>query len=89
MPTAATRQVTMAQIRELPRVEQITQLNCIEGWTVVVQWAGARFADFTAKYRAAVSRMPGMSACKRPIRRISSASIQPARCIRRPCFAMK
>ena len=48
--SSAARQVTMAQIRELPRVEQITQLNCIEGWTVVVQWAGARFADFTAKY---------------------------------------
>ncbi len=43
-------QVTMAQIRALPRIEQITQLNCIEGWTVIVQWAGARFADFTAKY---------------------------------------
>jgi len=42
--------VAMAQIRELPRVEQITELNCIEGWTVVVRWAGARFADFTAKY---------------------------------------
>ena len=43
-------QVTMAQIRELPRVEQTTQLNCIEGWTTVVRWAGARFGDFTAKY---------------------------------------
>ena len=43
-------QVTMAQIRELPRVEQVTQLNCIEGWTVVVEWAGARFSDFTAKF---------------------------------------
>jgi DMSO/TMAO reductase YedYZ molybdopterin-dependent catalytic subunit len=30
-------------------VEEITPLNCIEGWTVVVRWAGARFADFTAK----------------------------------------
>jgi hypothetical protein len=47
---AEARQITMAQIRELPRVEQTTQLNCIEGWTVVVNWAGARFADFTAKY---------------------------------------
>jgi hypothetical protein len=42
--------IKMAQIRELPRVEQITQLNCIEGWTTVVQWAGVRFSDFTAKY---------------------------------------
>ena len=44
------RPVTLAEIRALPRVEQITQLNCIEGWTIVVRWAGARFADFTAKY---------------------------------------
>lgn len=43
-------QVTIAQIRALPRYEQITQLNCIEGWTVVQQWAGARLADFTAKF---------------------------------------
>jgi DMSO/TMAO reductase YedYZ molybdopterin-dependent catalytic subunit len=42
--------VTIDEIRALPRVEQITQLNCIEGWTVIVHWAGARFADFTAKY---------------------------------------
>lgn len=47
---AETRQVTMAQIRALPRVEQITQLNCIEGWTVIVHWTGARFSDFTAQY---------------------------------------
>jgi Oxidoreductase molybdopterin binding domain len=44
------RQITMSQIRELPRVEQTTQLNCIEGWTQIVRWAGARFADFTAKF---------------------------------------
>jgi hypothetical protein len=45
-----TTQVTLSHIRALPRVEQITELNCIEGWTTVVHWAGARFADFTAKY---------------------------------------
>ena len=45
-----TRHVTLAQLCELPRYEQITQLNCIEGWTVILQWAGARFADFTARY---------------------------------------
>jgi hypothetical protein len=47
---ATVRDVTLDEIRALPRVEQVTQLNCIEGWTVVVRWTGARFADFTAKY---------------------------------------
>lgn len=44
------RQITMSQIRGLPRVEQTTELNCIEGWTQIVRWGGARFADFTAKF---------------------------------------
>jgi DMSO/TMAO reductase YedYZ molybdopterin-dependent catalytic subunit len=46
---AVTRQVTLAQIRELPRVEQITELNCIEGWSVVARWAGARFTDLSGQ----------------------------------------
>lgn len=33
-------------IRKLPRVEMTTELKCIEGWTIIVHWAGARFTDF-------------------------------------------
>ena len=43
--------LTLDDIKALPRVEMITELKCIEGWSVIVQWAGARFADFAAKYR--------------------------------------
>jgi DMSO/TMAO reductase YedYZ molybdopterin-dependent catalytic subunit len=59
---AATGLVTMEQIRALPRVDQITQLNCIEGWTVIVHWTGARFSDFTVKHApwGAASRYVGM-----------------------------
>jgi DMSO/TMAO reductase YedYZ molybdopterin-dependent catalytic subunit len=34
----------------LPRVEQIIDFKCVEGWSVVTQFAGARLADFTAKF---------------------------------------
>ena len=37
-------------IQKLPRVEMTTELRCIEGWSVVVQWAGARFTDFMKAY---------------------------------------
>ena len=47
---AAGLQLTLADIKALPRVEMITELKCIEGWSTVVQWAGARFSDFAAKY---------------------------------------
>ena len=47
------RQLTLAldDIKALPRVEMTTELNCIEGWSQVVHWAGARLRDFAAKYQ--------------------------------------
>jgi hypothetical protein len=43
-------QLTLADVKQLPRTEMITELKCIEGWSIVVQWAGVRFSDFAAKY---------------------------------------
>jgi DMSO/TMAO reductase YedYZ molybdopterin-dependent catalytic subunit len=37
-------------LRSLPRVEMVTELKCVEGWSVPVLWAGARLADFAAKF---------------------------------------
>jgi hypothetical protein len=37
-------------IQKLPRVQMTTEFKCIEGWSVVVEWAGARFADFMKAY---------------------------------------
>lgn len=56
------RQVTLADIRALPKAEHITQLQCIEGWSVVTHWAGTRFADFTAHFapESARARYVGM-----------------------------
>ncbi len=42
--------LTLEEIKQLPRVEMVTQLKCIEGWSVIVRWAGARLADLIAKY---------------------------------------
>jgi len=42
--------LTLAEIRALPRVEMVTELKCIEGWSQVVRWAGARLADVIARY---------------------------------------
>lgn len=46
----AYRRKDLRIIKELPRVEMTTELKCIEGWSQVVTWAGARFSDFMAKY---------------------------------------
>lgn len=42
--------LTLDDIKRLPRTEMTTELKCIEGWSVVVHWAGARFSDFAAVY---------------------------------------
>jgi DMSO/TMAO reductase YedYZ molybdopterin-dependent catalytic subunit len=39
---------TLDQIRAFPRVEMTTELRCIEGWSDVVRWAGARLADLAS-----------------------------------------
>jgi DMSO/TMAO reductase YedYZ molybdopterin-dependent catalytic subunit len=41
-------ELSLAQIRKLPRVEMVTELKCIEGWSQVVQWAGVRLAELVA-----------------------------------------
>jgi len=45
------REFSLDQIKALPRAEMITELKCIEGWSVVVNWAGARLVDFLATYK--------------------------------------
>jgi DMSO/TMAO reductase YedYZ molybdopterin-dependent catalytic subunit len=48
--TGKTQEFTLADIQALPKVEMTTELKCIEGWSVVVHWAGARLSDFLARY---------------------------------------
>jgi len=42
--------LSLTDIRALPKVEMITRFCCIEGWSVVTSWGGARFSDFTRKF---------------------------------------
>jgi DMSO/TMAO reductase YedYZ molybdopterin-dependent catalytic subunit len=45
---AGARLFRLEEIKALPRVEMTTELKCIEGWSTVVHWAGARLADLAA-----------------------------------------
>jgi DMSO/TMAO reductase YedYZ molybdopterin-dependent catalytic subunit len=42
--------LSLADLQTLPEVSQTTELKCVEGWSVVVNWSGARFVDFAKKY---------------------------------------
>jgi hypothetical protein len=43
-------ELDLEDIKALPRIESVTKFCCIEGWSTIVQWTGARFSDFTQKY---------------------------------------
>jgi hypothetical protein len=45
-----TRQLTMADVQSLPRFEETIDFKCVEGWSTVTQFAGARLSDFTTKF---------------------------------------
>jgi DMSO/TMAO reductase YedYZ molybdopterin-dependent catalytic subunit len=42
--------LTIDDIKALPQYEMITELRCIEGWSTIVQWKGARLADLMARF---------------------------------------
>ena len=44
----APRSFTLEEIQALPPVEMTTELRCVEGWSEVVNWAGARLSDLAA-----------------------------------------
>ncbi len=37
-------------VRQLPKVEFVTELKCVEGWSNKVHWGGARFSDFARHF---------------------------------------
>jgi hypothetical protein len=39
-------------IRALPKTVVTAELKCIEGWTRIIRWGGARFSDFVTRYYA-------------------------------------
>lgn len=45
--------LTMDDIRQLPHVEMVTQMKCIEGWSEIVRWGGVRMVDFIRAYNPA------------------------------------
>ncbi len=59
-------ELTLDQIKALPRVEMVTELKCIEGWSTVVHWAGARFADFINAYEPTTQSGKSPDPQKRP-----------------------
>lgn len=42
--------LTLDDLRALPRHEMTTEFRCIEGWSMIVHWTGARLADLMAKF---------------------------------------
>jgi len=48
--TAPSRKLTIDDVKSLPRHEEIIEFKCVEGWSAITQFAGARFSDFTARF---------------------------------------
>lgn len=49
-PGASPLTLQLQDIQSLPAQQIITKFCCIEGWSVVQKWTGARFSDFAKKF---------------------------------------
>jgi len=45
-----TLELSLAELRTLPKTEVVYTFKCIEGWSQVSWWGGVRVADFLAHY---------------------------------------
>ncbi len=45
-----TLNISLADIKSLPKTEIIFDFKCIEGWNQITHWGGVRFSDFVNKY---------------------------------------
>ena len=43
--------VTMAELRALPRTDSSAEFRCIEGWSEPITYAGVKFTDFAAYFK--------------------------------------
>jgi hypothetical protein len=50
--------VSLDQIKALPKLEQITQFKCIEGWNYIMKWAGVKFSDFAQAHAPNLMQKP-------------------------------
>jgi DMSO/TMAO reductase YedYZ molybdopterin-dependent catalytic subunit len=50
--------VSLDQIKALPKMEEITQFKCIEGWNFIMKWGGARLSDFAAAHASGMTEKP-------------------------------
>jgi Oxidoreductase molybdopterin binding domain len=58
--------LTMEQIHALPKYEMTTEFKCIEGWSEIVHWGGARLSDFIAAYPPATKSGQPIDIRERP-----------------------
>jgi DMSO/TMAO reductase YedYZ molybdopterin-dependent catalytic subunit len=66
MGAGGARTFILEDIKRLPRVEMTTEHQCIEGWSAIVNWAGARFGDFATAYDLATRNGTPPDARNRP-----------------------
>jgi DMSO/TMAO reductase YedYZ molybdopterin-dependent catalytic subunit len=46
---------TLAQLRAMPQVDQVTRHICVEGWSAIGKWGGVPFSSFLKKVGADLS----------------------------------
>jgi DMSO/TMAO reductase YedYZ molybdopterin-dependent catalytic subunit len=52
------KKLTMDDLRKLPRFDETIEFKCVEGWSTITQFAGARLSDFTAQFAAGSEKAP-------------------------------
>ncbi len=72
---------SLSELHALPQEKQITRHICVEGWSAIGSWSGARLSEFLRRVGADTNANTSSSSAPRAIRPRSTCR---RRCIRRP-----
>jgi DMSO/TMAO reductase YedYZ molybdopterin-dependent catalytic subunit len=54
-------ELDISTFEALPQHDMVIEHKCVEGWSSIVHWGGARFGDFHARYADRVGDVPYVS----------------------------
>lgn len=49
--TGEVLEITLDELRALPKTEIVYDFKCVEGWDQISHWGGVKFADFVSHYK--------------------------------------
>jgi DMSO/TMAO reductase YedYZ molybdopterin-dependent catalytic subunit len=76
LASGGSAELTLDEVRKLPKTEMVTELRCIEGWSDLIHWGGVRLIDLMAAFPPATRDGTAPDLDERPHRLVRYVALE-------------